>query len=68
MEASKLSNLGNSNTGKVSVLSQSPDLFFDTPHATTPAQRHPAAESAQEARIRTLIVLIVEAERGPKTC
>ena len=65
MEASELSNLGNSNTGKVSVLSQPPDPDFDMPHAATPDQRRPAAESAQEARIRTLIV---EAERGPNTC
>jgi len=56
MEASELSNLGNSNTGKVSVLSQPPDPDFDMPHAATPDQRRPAAESAQEARIRTLIV------------
>jgi hypothetical protein len=56
MEASELSNLGNPNTGKVSVLSQPLNLDFDAPHATTPAQRRLAAESAQEARIRTLIV------------
>ena len=65
MEAPELSNLGNSDTGKVSVLSQPPDLGFDTPHAATPAHSRPAAESTQEARIRTLIV---EAERGPNSC
>ena len=44
MEAPELSNLGNSNTGEVSVLSQPPDLVFDTPRAATPDQRRPAAE------------------------
>jgi hypothetical protein len=36
MEAHELSNLENPDTGKVSVLSQPPDLGFDTPHAATP--------------------------------
>jgi hypothetical protein len=59
MEPSELSNLANSNTGKILVLSQLPDLDFDASHAATPVQRRLAAESVQEARTDLTLLRLV---------